>query len=323
MIQQLVQSKWYGRDLKVVQDNTHSIHGDDVLLFSTLRNEAVRIPYFLEYYRRLGVKHFLFVDNGSTDGFSDLVSGESDISVWYTESSYAAANYGMHWLNDLLRRFGCGHWCVTCDSDEFLVYPHCDERSLPELGEFLEDGDRRSLCCLMLDMYSDRPLAQTIYQAGESPFTIAPFFDGNGYSQVEGWLQDTYTRGGVRRRLFFREDPDRAPALNKTPFVKWRWTYSYLLSMHQLIPAWLNLAHTSSHLATTGCVMHFKYLALLEEKAREEMERGEHWDDSYEYRRYHERLRELDKPFLYEGSTRYSSWRQLSDMGLLSEGQWF
>lgn len=39
-----------------------------ILLFSTLRNERVRLPYFLRYYRDLGVNHFLIVDNDSEDG---------------------------------------------------------------------------------------------------------------------------------------------------------------------------------------------------------------------------------------------------------------
>lgn len=323
MVQRFIQSWWYGKDLKLVQDNTVRVERGDVLLFATLRNEAIRIPYFLEYYRGLGVRHFFFVDNGSTDGFRALVNNEADVSVWHTNGSYAASNYGMHWLNFLLRRYGCEHWCVTCDPDEFLVYPRCDERNLAELAEFLESEHRRSMCCLMLDMYSDKPLRDTQYAASQDPFEVAPFFDGNGYTQVDGFLGDVYTRGGVRRRIFFKDDPDAAPALNKTPFVKWRWTYSYFMSMHQLVPAWLNVPHEWNHTSVTGCVMHFKYFSLLGDKAREEMERGEHWNDSFEYRRYNEMLEGVDQVLAYEGSILYRDWKQLSDRGFLSLGQWF
>ena len=67
----------------------------DILLFATLRNEAPRLPYFLEYYRALGVDHFLIVDNGSDDGSADLLAEADDVSLWTTEKSYRQANFGV------------------------------------------------------------------------------------------------------------------------------------------------------------------------------------------------------------------------------------
>ena len=88
----------YGRELRVVQDNTESIGKGDIMLFCTLRNEAFRIPHFLEHYRGLGVQHFVFVDNGSEDDFQRIVQDDEDVSVWYTEKSYKKSSFGMHWL---------------------------------------------------------------------------------------------------------------------------------------------------------------------------------------------------------------------------------
>lgn len=51
------------RELRPVVDRANLIAPDHILLFSTLRNERVRLPYFLRYYRSLGVNHFLIVDN--------------------------------------------------------------------------------------------------------------------------------------------------------------------------------------------------------------------------------------------------------------------
>jgi len=323
MMQRAWSARRHRRELHPVQDNTGRIGSGDILLFCCLRDEAVRIPFFLDYYRALGVRHFLFVDNGSTDGFMDHVRDQGDVSVWYTEASYRRANFGMHWLNALLHRYGCEHWCVTCDPDEFLVFPHCDARNLEDLAAHLDSEERRSLCCVMLDMYSDRPLAATVYRAGDDPFAIAPWFDGTGYTQQPGWLRDVFTQGGVRRRLFFRDIPEQAPALNKTPFVKWRWSYHYFLSMHQLVPALLNQPHAETHTSTTGCLMHFKYFQRLQDKVTEELERKEHWNDSFEYRRYGDQLERTERPFIHEGSERYRDWRQLVALGLMSRGRWF
>ncbi len=87
------------RDLSVVRDRTRAIGPEAILLTSTLRNERVRLPYFLRYYRDLGVDHFLMVDNGSDDGSIDYLAGQPDVSIWATTASYKRAHFGVDWMN--------------------------------------------------------------------------------------------------------------------------------------------------------------------------------------------------------------------------------
>ena len=54
--------------MTAIANRTGAIRSDSILLLCTLRNERIRLPYFLRYYRDLGINHFLFVDNGSDDG---------------------------------------------------------------------------------------------------------------------------------------------------------------------------------------------------------------------------------------------------------------
>ena len=68
------------RELTAVVNRTATIQPQDILLISTLRNERVRLPYFLRYYRNLGVGHFLFVDNDSDDGTRELLAKQEDVS---------------------------------------------------------------------------------------------------------------------------------------------------------------------------------------------------------------------------------------------------
>jgi len=314
----------HSRDLRVVQDNTGNIAGGDILLFCTLRNEAFRIPHFLEHYRKLGVQHFIFVDNGSGDGFMDRVRDQSDISVWYTEASYKQSNFGMHWLNYLLRKFGSGHWCVVCDPDEFLVFPYDDQRNLHELSAYLEGDRRRSFFSLLLDMYSDAPVSETGYDANRQPVEVCPHFDSTGYVQsVNKRVLNIWVQGGVRRRVIFRNNPASAPALNKTPLVKWKWNYGYISSMHALVPRHLNIPHHHHYLAPTGCLLHFKFFSVLQEKAAEEQVRNEHFMNSLEYSHYNKHTSTRDQPLTYEGSVKYEGWRQLVSLGLMNIGKWF
>ena len=59
------------RQLTPVADRTASLHARPILLFSTVRNERIRLPYFLSYYRRLGVEHFLIVEDLLRRGEAD------------------------------------------------------------------------------------------------------------------------------------------------------------------------------------------------------------------------------------------------------------
>ena len=97
-------------ELRRIADRTGQIKPGDLLLFSTQRNEKIRLPYFLDYYRDMGVTHFLIVDNDSTDGTADYLADQPDVSVWLTKTSYKKSRYGVDWLNYLQSRYGHGHW---------------------------------------------------------------------------------------------------------------------------------------------------------------------------------------------------------------------
>jgi len=317
-------AKAVASELRCVQDNTSRIGPGDLLVFVTLRNEQLRIPYFLDYYRRMGAAHFLFVDNGSTDGFQEHVRGFRDCSVWYTESSYRGSNFGVDWMNHLLGRYGHGHWCLTLDPDEIMVFPYCESRSILELVDFLEAEKRDHFFCLLLDMYGPKSVNKTVCAPGENPLDAAPYFDVLGYTQrVDASYGEVFVQGGPRRRVFFKDDPLRAPALNKTPLIKWDRKYVYLSSTHTAAPKRLNRPHAAEHLSPTGCLLHFKFLSMLTEKVAEEMVRSEHFAGSAEYIRYNAVLNGEGRSLYSDYSVRYRDSRQLHDLGLMTYGQWF
>jgi hypothetical protein len=311
-----------GRQLAPAQDRTGAIRDRDILLVTCLRNELVRMPAFVDYYRGLGVGHFLVVDNGSTDGFPDWAEAQPDMSVWRTEASYRDSAFGMLWLNDLLRRHGRGRWCVVVDPDEFLVYPRVETRSLHDLVQFLEDDRRACMHALLIDAYSDRTLAETVLGPGDDPFAVCPFFDRDGYVQTPGWGNGTWIQGGPRLRRHFHDNPAGAPALNKIPLIRWRRFYHYRHSTHDAYPRRLNRAHTEGEVSATAALFHFKLVSALADKAAEEAVRGEHYDGGREYAHY--RREGARAEFFTPGiSVRYESSEQLVRLGLMSPGRWF
>lgn len=161
------------RELSRVTNRTDQIREDDILMFCTLRNEKVRLPYFLNYYREMSVNHFLFVDNDSTDGSLDYLAEQSDISVWHTRASYKRSHFGVDWLNWLQLKYAHGHWTLVLDPDEFLVYPFCDTRPLRALTDWLDASSIKSLSAMLLDMYPKGRLDENPYQSGQNPLEIA------------------------------------------------------------------------------------------------------------------------------------------------------
>ena len=312
-----------GRELKVVFDRTGRIQKDDILLFATLRNEAWRMPFFVNYYRRLGVNHFFFVDNDSTDDFQTWASTQEDCSLWHTDAGYKDSMFGMDWLNSLLWRHGDGHWCITCDPDEFLVFPYCEDRDLSDFVRFLSEEKINHVFCLMLDMYGRGSVKDTNCALGQDPLEVAPYYDGSGYVQnVDAYHETIFIQGGVRRRVFCRDDPWRAPALNKVPLVRWKRGYAYTSSMH--LTSWwkLNRPHGRHEVRPTGCLLHFKFLSAVTQKVVEEMQRNQHYDNSYEYRKYNELLAVGADELFCEISLRYSDTAALMKQGLMHAGLW-
>ncbi len=311
------------RELGVVADRTAAIAPGEILLFATLRNERPRLAYFLRYYRNLGVRHFLMVDNGSDDGSREYLERQKDVSLWSTPASYKRARFGMDWINALLMRHGHDHWCLTVDVDEFLIYPFCDTRPLPALCDWLDASAIRSFPAMLLDMYPKGRLDEQPYREGQDPIEITAWFDSGNYTFKRNWTYgNLWIQGGPRSRCFFPDRPDRAPALNKIPLVRWNKAYAYVSSTHMLLPRGLNNTFDEwGGEKASGCLLHAKFLHTFSEKATEELERRQHYAASHEYRAYAAGLK--DNPDLWcKWSEKYINWRQLEILGIMSKGNW-
>lgn len=311
------------RELTAVADRTRGLRPDAILAFVTIRNERPRLRYFLKYYRRLGVDHFFFVDNGSTDGSAEFLAGEADVSLWRTDASYRRSRFGADWLNWLKFRHGHRHWTLTLDPDEFLVYPFCDTRPLPALCHWLDHSGIRSFGTMMLDMYPEAPLSDASYIEGQDPFELAPWFDpGNYVISRNPKYGNLWIQGGPRARVYFPDAPKDAPSLNKIPLVRWDRKYAYVSSTHMLLPRGLNNVYDDAGgEKACGCLLHAKFLDSFAARSAEEAERGEHFAGGREYLAYGARDSE-DAGLWTSCSERYLGWRQLEHLGLMSKGNW-
>lgn len=284
------------------------------VLIATVHNEAHRIGFFLDYYRSLGFGQFIVIDNDSTDGLQSLLAGQSGVSVFSARGSYRDARFGNDWINGVLSAYCVDKWILYVDADEFLVYPHCDAKGIAALTDYLGRTGRSSLNSLMVDMYSDRSVSDNRCPPGRDPVSVCPLYDRSGYQlRFDPVSRTSWIKGGVRGRLFF-DDVWSGPALNKTPLVYWQRHFSFLKSSHQLWPPRLNQPERG----ISGALLHFKFLADIEDKLGAEATRRQHTAEYAAYTEALDRRRAEGPKFVGAPTVRYDGWTSLVRDGLIA-----
>lgn len=203
----------------------------DVACYMTVRDEVAVLPLALEHQRRLGVRHFFVVDNGSRDGTTDYLLDQPDVSVYHTNGSFARSNYGFTWLEALLDDQGSGRWCLVLDADEGFVYPGSEEMDLTGFARYLSRSQADALPALCIDMYSDRAIRDTHLEGAGSLLEACPFLDETGYYRSPRTTGLFYATGGARARLFWPEyDETRKRMLG---LVREEWDEPYYLQENE------------------------------------------------------------------------------------------
>nr|WP_281409330.1 glycosyltransferase family 2 protein [Microvirga terricola] len=321
-----------------------------------VRNEVSRLPYHLAYHRTLGVDRFFFVDNGSEDGTVDFLLSQPDCHVFQTFASFGEANYGMHWINLLVERFGIGSWCLFLDADELFTFPHADELSLPDFCRFLDQTGNEGAFALLLDMYNRGPIADAVYAPGTPFLETCPHFDKSyhirrkvGLKSVKRTFAEVEAVGGPRLRKFYpeflhagvwqmalhralrklrRHPLGSALGLRRT---KWGSALPPDLTKIPLIKGRAGRHWVSNHRTTPlklaevrGALLHFKFFADFHNRAITEATRKQHWDGGAEYVRYASLL--TDEPattLFFEGSENYRSNDELERLGIMKSSPRF
>ncbi len=289
--------------------------GPDAILCSiVVRNEKLRLPYLLDYYRQLGVDQFLVVDNGSTDGTLDYLVAQADVAIWQSDRSFNQANFGSAWFELLLQKYGIDHWCLTIDADEIFYYPDCETRSLQQLCADLDREYQRAFTAILLDMYSDRPIQATHYQAGQNFLAVCPYFDRQFYhhkvEKAAPFCNQTRYVGGMRERVFGHQGDYY---LNKVPLIKYQTDMILSGGQHHIGTPANQIAEE------TGALLHFKYLSTFPDYVASEVQRQEHHGNAYQYRQYATQLNPDAPLTLYDpaASVRLQNSQQLVALGVM------
>lgn len=284
-------------------------------LVAVTRDDADRLPYWIQYYRSLGVEEFVIINNRSSDETLTVLADERGMTVFNADGSFKSSHFGIDWVNFVAERLCRNKWLLFVDTDEFLVYDGVESHKIPELVQVLDSRSIKSLQCMMVDLYSERPVEDNVVGVGADPLSVCRLYDSHGYRHTRDKRTRTvWIKGGPRARTFFAGE-DGAPALNKTPLVRWKRFSRFVQVAHRLWPA--NLNDSSRGDGLTGALLHQKFLSTVGQKLKDSNHVAEHDREYLRYAGFNsvENLRTQD-------SREYNSSRDLVDDSLIGRIPW-
>lgn len=252
----------------------------DVAVVACMRNEMFMLPHFLSHYRKLGVDAFLIADNCSDDGTLEYLQQQPDVTLFSVDTDYNLSRYGVAWQQAMMSAFRSGKWSLVADADELLVW---QEKQTQTLGDLLKSSDfqhANAARVFMLDMYPEGPLEQADFSTG-TPFDQARFADRIPF------LTNTLSRGpysnqpswtsALRHRLITGSTPSlfvaqKLALLRYQPWMR--------------LSAGLHFVNGVDIAPRELLFAHFKYNADFRRKAQAEVQRGQHFNNAEEYRKY-------------------------------------
>ena len=291
----------------------------EIRAFMVVRNEVLRLPSTMRHHRELGVDRFFIIDHDSDDGTLDFIAAQPDVHVFRTTESWSSGRWGVDWINAILDVFGDGHWTLTIDADEHFIYPHYEELELRLFCRYLDYVNAQAAFCFVLDMYSDRPVAETVHDPRTSLLDTCHYFDPGEYRAIS--VPDCPYRqiyGGVRERMFQNVGVDfHPPTLSTVPLVRWRrGGVQFLHGRHVISPV--------TTAGVTSALLHFKFLSDFHDRVELEAVRGERFAGAREYRAYRDLLR-LNEAVSFFGakSMSFEDSNQLVRLGLMKSEEAF
>lgn len=80
---------------------------EDVFVLCLSRDEDELFHGFLDHYRNMGVRQFVFVDNGSVDKTREIISNQSDCSLFSTKLHFG--KYRVYIKRYMIEKFASDH----------------------------------------------------------------------------------------------------------------------------------------------------------------------------------------------------------------------
>jgi hypothetical protein len=198
---------------------------NELVVVCLVRDGLPWVKSFVEHYFSLGVKHLVFLDNGSTDGTVEALESYENVTVLRSKAPFKEHENPMK--RYLIERFGRGRWSLCVDIDELFDYPYSDVIGLDSFLGYLTRNSYTAVVAQMLDMFPEKFLSGREGNLDEPLKEVHRFYDISNLERksIEGHRlcppDNTYVsddieffRAGIRWTVFGVNTP-----LTKHPLV--------------------------------------------------------------------------------------------------------
>lgn len=255
---------------------------DELLVISVVRNGEPYVNAFVKHYRALGIKHFVFLDNGSTDRTLEMLCATDNATVLQARVPYR--KYENTMKRYLAERFSQGKWNLCADIDEHFDYPFSKELKLKDFLRYLNSNGYTAVAAQMLDMFSECPLVVLKGKVDENLKEANPYYDISNLEKTEYlWSKRSNPAikmhwGGIRKTVFGSDN-----GLTKSPLVLMDGKVRPFITWHHV---------KGAKMADLSCVlMHYPFVGTFQYKVKDAVLTGRYgFKVSDEYRAYAETL---------------------------------
>ncbi|MDQ4077910.1 MAG: glycosyltransferase family 2 protein [Chloroflexota bacterium] len=260
-----------------------NLHGPDnisydrneVIAVCVVKNGELYIRSFIEHHFALGVKHIVFLDNGSTDNTVEIARQYQNVTVLQSDCRYHKYENAMK--RYLARRFSRGRWCLFCDIDELFDYPFSDILSLGSLLDYLNQHSFTAVVAQMLDLFSGESISNDEGTHKNSVRDVYTYYDISNIQKKPykfGRLSNQSIKmylGGIRKTVFGTNN-----GLTKVPLF-------FLDSRIRIFVAWHHVRN--ARIADfTAVLLHYPFAGSFSTKVFEAVETqryGKTWTKDY------------------------------------------
>ena len=255
---------------------------NELIVLCVVRNGETYIKSFIEHYFSLGVKHIVFLDNGSTDDTITIASKYGNVSILQTHCPYR--KYETLMKKYLVKRFSKNRWNLFADIDELFDYPFSDILNLSGLLTYLNKNAYTAVVAQMLDMFSNgRSFQNLVADRNDFLKDLNKNYDISNISKEPyrwGRVSNKTVKmhhGGIRKTLFGSNN-----GLSKAPLI---------FVDNKIIP-FVDFHHVgNANIADFTCVLlHYPFACSFHEKVCEAVKTDRYPPASHEYRMYLSKL---------------------------------
>jgi len=247
---------------------------------------AYYIEEFIAHYKKLGVKHFFFLDNNSTDNTIEKLKMYQNVSIFKTGLSYKL--YWNLFKKYLFEKFGNSGWNLLVDIDEFFDFPFSNEIGLQNLIHYLNTHKYEAVVTQMLDLFPKESYNDSLnlnFIDSHKYYDNTSLEKRNYYDEVLYNIISNpnikFFVGGARKKIFNLDNL----FLTKHALIKHQPHISYF---HDHFPYNARVADVSALL------LHYKFHNNFKNYITEAIETKVHWNESYQYKKYKEVFDEND-----------------------------